>query len=141
MRDGEMVAIYKKLQVWRKAQDLGSRIHNVTRYFPRDKDVFLSDQIEREADRLVLAIEKGALESDCTKYIECFKDSYDVALHLRRNVLQSQQRGYIGKNAFADIEKAIDDVLVAITRYIRMLEYINSSLDHNRAYSYSLLFW
>ncbi len=136
-----MVTLHTKSPIWRKAQELGTRLHNVTRYFPRDKDVYLTDQIERGADRLVLAIEKGAIESDCAKYIESYKTSYEVVLHLQRDVRQSHMNGYIGKNALADIEKAIDDVLAALARYLRMLEYINASLDHERAYSYSLLFW
>ncbi|MFC1809731.1 four helix bundle protein, partial [Candidatus Omnitrophota bacterium] len=134
-----MVNMYKKLPVWRKANELGNRLYDVTQYFPHDKDRILVDQIRYDSDRIVLSIERSATESNCTEYIRHFKESYDTTLHLRRIVMQSKTRGYVGSHAYAEIERTINDVLISITRYIRMLEFVNSSLDASHAYSYSLL--
>ncbi len=136
-----MVNTYKHLKVWQKADRLGNQILDVTRYFPRDKDTFLTEQIRRQSEQIVHAIERAAIESECSTYISFLKDTYGVVLQLRKNLERSHSRGYIGKNAYGNIEKAIDDIIVAIARHIRMLEYLDSSLDASHAYSYTLLFW
>lgn len=136
-----MVNTFEQLHVWKKASKLGSRVHTVARFLPTAKDGYLADQLHRQADRIVHTIEKGTAESQCKSNISLFKDAYDVTLQLRRNLENVRSRGYLGQHAFSDIEKCINDILIAVSRHIRMLEYLDDSLDASRAYSYTLLFW
>lgn len=51
---------FEKLQVWQKAIDFTTDIHNLTRKFPREELYILTSQIKRAADSIALNIAEGS---------------------------------------------------------------------------------
>ena len=51
---------FEKLEVWKKALQLSSDIHDLTRSFPNEELYILTSQIKRAADSIVLNIAEGS---------------------------------------------------------------------------------
>ena len=47
---------FAKLEVWQKAIELSSRIHKLTRGFPKEETYVLTSQIKRATDSVALNI-------------------------------------------------------------------------------------
>lgn len=55
-----MIFKFEKLEVWQKAIELGFRIHELTKAFPKDELYILIPQIMRAADSIALNIAEGS---------------------------------------------------------------------------------
>lgn len=136
-----MIETYKKSRTWKKASSLVNKVYTLTQFFPKDKDVDLVDRIRRDSAGITFHIQRGVNENRFSNYISCYQLSYDATLHLHQDLMDSRFRGYIGENVYHKIEEEINDILVTISRQIRMLQYMESSHSPQLAYNYTLLRW
>ena len=51
---------FEKLDVWQKAIELGFRVHELAKQFPKDELFILTPQIKRAADSIALNIAEGS---------------------------------------------------------------------------------
>lgn len=51
---------FEKLEVWKRALELGFQLHELTRSFPKEEIFILTPQIKRAADSIALNIAEGS---------------------------------------------------------------------------------
>jgi four helix bundle protein len=82
---------FEKLNVWQRAIDFSTGIHNLTRKFPKEELYVLSSQIKRAADSIALNIAEGSTGQTNAE----FKLFINYAV---RSAIEVVTCLYIGKN-------------------------------------------
>ncbi len=91
---------FEDLQVWQRAIDLGEKINQLTKGFPKDEVYILTSQIKRSADSVVLNIVEGSTGQ--TKAVLKVFLSYAPrsAIEVVSCLFIAKKRKYIGDSQF-----------------------------------------
>ncbi|PWK80310.1 four helix bundle protein [Mucilaginibacter oryzae] len=105
---------FEKLVVWKKAVDLSSDIHDLTRTFPKDELFILSSQIKRAADSISLNIAEGSTGQSNAEFNKF------VGYALRSNIevvgclYLAQKRNLISDENFAKLYQQCEEILAML---------------------------
>ncbi|MEK7274843.1 MAG: four helix bundle protein [Candidatus Desantisbacteria bacterium] len=113
---------FEKLEVWQKAVDFSSKIHDLTRKFPKEELYVLTSQIKRAADSIVLNIAEGSTGQSNAE----FKKFIGYAI---RSAIEVVACFYIGKKRGLIAEKEFRELYNEIEIIVKMLQALRNSLN------------
>lgn len=112
---------FEDLQVWRKAVDLSSHIHEVTRQFPKEELYILTSQIKRAADSIALNIAEGSTGQTNPEFKQYVGYSIRSGIEVISCLYLGQKRNLITKGDFDRLYHETETV-------IKMLQALRKSL-------------
>jgi len=112
---------FEKLAVWQKAIELGFRIHELTRTFPKEELYILTSQIKRAADSVALNIAEGSTGQTNAE----FKLFLGYAI---RSAIEVVSCLYIGKRRKLIRERSFQELYSETEEIVKMLQALRNSL-------------
>jgi len=106
---------FEDLQVWHKAIDLGKRINQLTKTFPKDELFILTSQIKRAADSVVLNIAEGSTGQSKAVFIVFLGYSLRSAIEVVSCLFISKKRGYLKDELFSELYAEFEVLVKMIT--------------------------
>ncbi len=113
---------FEKLQVWQKALELSSMVHEVSAKFPKEELYVLTSQIKRAADSVCLNIAEGSTGQSNPEFRRF------IAIAIRSNtevvacIYIAKRRRMINDEDFHLIYKACEELLVMLSSLKKSLK-------------------
>ena len=117
----KMAFKFEDLNVWKRAVDFSSQIHNLTRDFPKEELYVLTSQIKRAADSIALNTAEGSTGQSNNE----FKKFLGYAI---RSGIEVVCCLYIGKNRNIIKKSDFDRLYNELEEIIKMLQGLRKSL-------------
>src|SRR5436190_14497520 len=105
---------FEKLNVWQRALDLSTLVHEITQKFPKEELYILTSQIKRAADSVALNIAEGSTGQSNPEFKRFLGIALRSAIEVVSCIYIAQRRGYIEKDKFEKIYKMCEEILVMI---------------------------
>ena len=102
---------FEKLKVWQKSVEFSTRIHQLTRKFPKEEQYVLTSQIQRAADSIALNIAEGSTGQTNAEFKQflgyAIRSTVEVVtcLHLGKN------RGLVVEGDFLKLYGEAEEIL------------------------------
>lgn len=114
--------MYKKLDVWRKAYQLGLSIYKHTSSFPKEETYGITNQMRRAATSIAVNIAEGNTRSSTKEYVQYLSIARGSASELETWLMFSKDLGYLNELAFLELSRQLDEVkalLFALQKSLR----------------------
>jgi len=112
---------FEKLEVWKKAIELSSDIHELTRSFPKEELYILTSQIKRAADSVVLNIAEGSTGQTNAE----FKMFLGYSI---RSAVEVVSCLYIAKKRELIQEEEFQELYIDTEEIVKMLQGLRKSI-------------
>ena len=112
---------FEKLEVWQKAIELSSRIHKLTREFPKEEIYVLTSQIKRATDSIALNIAEGSTGQTNAEFSQFI--GYAI-----RSGIEVVSCLYIGRKRNLISDKEFQELYTELGTIIRMLQALRKKI-------------
>lgn len=112
---------FEKLEVWQKAIELSSRIHELTQKFPKEEVYILTSQIKRATDSIALNIAEGSTGQTNAE----FSQFIGYAIRSGVEVISCL---YIGKKRDLISDGEFQELYAELETIIRMLQALRKKV-------------
>lgn len=102
---------FENLNVWQKALDLSTDIHELTRAFPKEELYILTSQIKRAADSISLNICEGSTGQTNSEFRQFLNYAIRSGLEVITCLYLAKRRGLIVENDFDKFYAQIEEVI------------------------------
>ena len=113
---------FEKLTVWQKAVDLSTRIHDVTRTFPKEELHILTSQMKRAADSVALNIAEGSTGQSNGEFKQFLGYALRSAIELVGCLYLAKRRRLIDGERFQALYAETEDI-------VKMVQALRKSLS------------
>ncbi len=94
---------FERLEVWQRAVDLTSQIHDLTKKFPKTEQYILASQIQRAADSIALNIAEGSTGQTNSEFRLFLSYAIRSAMEVIACLSIGKRRGIIQEKDFEDL--------------------------------------
>ncbi len=94
---------FERLEVWQKAVDLTSRVHDLTKTFPKGEQFVLASQIQRATDSIALNIAEGSTGQTNAEFRLFLGYAIRSAMEVIACLFVGKRRGIIQDKEFNDL--------------------------------------
>ncbi|MFC1703565.1 four helix bundle protein [Candidatus Omnitrophota bacterium] len=112
---------FEKLEVWNKSIELSTRIHELTKTFPKEELYILTSQIKRAADSIALNIAEGSTGQSNAEFKQFVGYAIRSAVEVVSCLYLGQKRGIINEPDFQTLYSEAEVI-------IRMLQKLRAYL-------------
>ena len=109
---------FRELNVWKKAMNLVTQIYKFTKFFPKEEQFGLTNQIRRCAVSIPSNIAEGAGRDSSKDFNRFLSISLGSSFELETQLIISKELEYFNNENFRNIEKE----LIEIQKMIRGLQ-------------------
>lgn len=120
----------ENLKIYKMAEELEIRVHNIMANFPRDEKYRSIDQIKRSSASVCNNIAESYHKSSVKDKIRILEISKGEAEETRTNMLRSSRKGFVGDKEAAEIGDKYVELLKAINGYIKFLKNKTNQLTN-----------
>src|SRR3989338_1088905 len=113
---------FEKLKVWEKAVDFSTKIHELTRKFPKEELYILNSQIKRAADSIALNIAEGSTGQSNAEFKQFVNYAIRSGIEVVTSLYIGRNRKIINRDDFTKYYNAVEEI-------IKMLHGLKSSLN------------
>jgi len=113
-----MVREFKKLNVWRRAIELGKAVYEVVDKFPRKEDYELSSQLRRAVVSISSNIAEGCGRYTNKDTIRFLYISMGSIKEVESQLFIAKEFGYLGEEDLSNLEKELDEVSKLLMGFI-----------------------
>ena len=106
---------FEDLQVWQRALDLGERISQLTKTFPKEEVYILTSQIKRAADSVVLNIAEGSTGQSKAVFKVFLSYSLRSAIEVVSCLFIARKRNIIDEEQFHNLYQEYEALVKMIT--------------------------
>ncbi|MEO6631797.1 MAG: four helix bundle protein [Mucilaginibacter sp.] len=106
---------FEDLQVWQKAMDLGERINQLAKAFPKDELFILTSQIKRAADSVILNIAEGSTGQSKAVFKVFLGYSLRSAIEVVSCLFIARRRNLINDDLFNELYTEYEVLVKMIT--------------------------
>ena len=117
-----MALKFEKLKVWERAVEFSSRVHDLTRKFPKEELYILTSQIKRAADSIALNIAEGSTGQTNAE----FRQFLGYAI---RSAIEVVTCLHIGKRRRLIVERDFEFLYGEAQEILRMTQGLRNSLS------------
>lgn len=113
---------HEKLEVWKRAVDLVTRIYGVTKNFPSDERFGLTSQIRRAAVSIPANIAEGAARQSTKEFLQFISIAQGSASELETELLIANNLEYLDRSEFDGLMIEIDSVgrmMIGLAKHLR----------------------
>lgn len=101
---------YKELIIWQKAVDLGVKVYEITKSFPKDEMYGLTSQMRRSAVSISSNIAEGAGRNSKKDFNYFLSISYGSSCELETQAIIAERVNLIGNHILKEIQQDIDEI-------------------------------
>jgi four helix bundle protein len=94
---------FEKLIIWQKAMDLGERIHEVSKVFPKEEMFNLTSQSRRAADSIALNIAEGSISQSNPEQNRFIGYALRSLAEVVTCIHKAKRRKYIDESTFTEL--------------------------------------
>lgn len=94
---------FEKLIIWQKAMDLGEKIHEVSKKFPKEEMYNLISQSRRAADSIALNIAEGSISQSNPEQNKFIGYSLRSLAEVVTCIHKAKRRKYIDESIFSEL--------------------------------------
>ncbi|MEZ2336124.1 four helix bundle protein [Mucilaginibacter sp. RCC_168] len=105
---------FEKLIVWKKAVDLSSDIHDLTKTFPKDELFVLTAQIKRAADSVSLNIAEGSTGQSNLEFNRFLGYALRSNIEVVGCLYLAQKRALVSTPDFTKLYQQCEEILVML---------------------------
>jgi len=106
---------FEDLQVWQKAMDLGERINQLAKTFPKDELFILTSQVKRAADSVILNIAEGSTRQSKAVFKVFLGYSLRSAIEVVSCLFIAKRRNFINDDLFNELYAEYEVLVKMIT--------------------------
>ncbi len=112
---------FENLEVWQKAIEFSSYVHQLTRNFPKEEVYILTSQIKRAADSIALNIAEGSTGQTNAEFKQFIGYSIRSAIEVVSCIFIAKKREILEETSFKE-------AYIKAEVIIRMLQSLRRSL-------------
>ena len=115
---------FEKLEVWKRAVNFASTVHELTRVFPKDELYILTPQIKRAADSISLNIAEGSTGQSDKEFVKFLS-------YAQRSAIEVVTCLYLAKGRELIKEDVFDAYYEEASTLIRQIQALKRSIQNN----------
>lgn len=106
-----MTLKFERLKVWEKALECSTKIHALTRTFPKEELYVLTAQIKRAADSIALNIAEGSTGQTNAEFRQFLSYAIRSAIEVVACLHLGRKRHLIDESTFQDLYSHVEEIL------------------------------
>jgi four helix bundle protein len=107
---------FEKLEVWKISLELGNKIDQIAKTFPRIELFSLTNQIKRAADSVNLNIAEGCMGQSNAEFSRFLTYSSRSSLEVVSCLFIAQKRRYISDSTFKELYNSYEQLCKMISK-------------------------
>lgn len=115
---------FEKLEVWKRAVNFASTVHELTRLFPKGELYILTPQIKRASDSISLNIAEGSTGQSDKEFVKFLS-------YAQRSAIEVVTCLYLAKGRELILEDVFDTHYLEASILIRQIQALKRSVQNN----------